>query len=75
MLVLPFEEPWAADGASLPDDSGWEHNGTLETGDAAANKATTGQVGAYALKLDGANDNVRIANFGAFGTTDGLRLG
>jgi hypothetical protein len=46
LLVLPFEEPWATDGASLPDASGWGHDATLETGtDDAKNKATTGQVG------------------------------
>ena len=68
VLQLDFEKPWVTDLTDLPDASGWGHDATLHTGD-AANQATSGQVGAYALKFDGTNDNVRLANFGTFGTT------
>ena len=50
--------------------SGWGHDGTLNTGSGdTANKTMPGQVGNYALKLDGVNDGVAIDNFGVFTTT------
>ncbi len=59
LLVLPFEESWMTDGATLPDASGWGHNGTLETGaNDAADKSVSGQVGSYALSFDGTDDYV-----------------
>jgi uncharacterized repeat protein (TIGR01451 family) len=70
LLALPFEEPGMTDGAILPDASGWEHNGTLETGTTdTANKAAPGQVGSYALALDG-DDYVSLGDVDAL---DGLR--
>ncbi len=59
LLALSFEEPWATEGTILPDTSGWEHSGTLHTGD-ALNKAVSGQVGTYALRFDGTDDYVSV---------------
>ncbi len=59
VLALPFDEPWATDSATVLDDSGWEHDGTLNTGD-AINKAVPGKVGAYALRFDGLDDSVSV---------------
>jgi hypothetical protein len=57
LLALSFEKPWVTDGANLSDDSGWGHDATLYTGTSdTANKAGTGQVGNYALTLDGLDD-------------------
>ncbi|MBC8422435.1 MAG: hypothetical protein H8E01_00230, partial [Chloroflexi bacterium] len=59
VLALPFDEPWATDSATVLDDSGWEHDGTLNTVD-AFNKAVPGKVGAYALQFDGVDDYVSV---------------
>ncbi|MEE8390969.1 MAG: LamG domain-containing protein [Anaerolineae bacterium] len=56
LLVLPFEENApAVNGATLVDDSPWGNDATLITAD-AQDKRVTGQVGAQALALDGADD-------------------
>jgi Concanavalin A-like lectin/glucanases superfamily/Bacterial TSP3 repeat/Bacterial Ig-like domain len=57
VLVLPFEKPLATGGDSVADSSGWGRDGVLSTGAAdIANKAASGQVGNYALQLDGVDD-------------------
>jgi len=63
-LVLPFENGWAADGSALEDTSGWQHDAVLHTGDTVG-KAVTGQVGRYALQLDGADDYVALPDHDA----------
>ncbi len=69
-LVMAFEEPLAVGGDKVSDGSGWGRDGTLNTGSGdTANKTMPGQVGNYALKLDGVNDGVAIDNFGVFTTT------
>lgn len=61
LLALDFEKAWAAQGTVLPDDSGWMHDGILQTGaNDQAGKATTGRVGAYALRFDGVDDYVSV---------------
>jgi len=61
LLALPMDEVWAVGGTILPDSSGWTHDGILHTGAGdATNKAQPGQVGAYALDLDGADDYVSV---------------
>ena len=63
VLDLSFEREWAAGGDSVDDSSGWRHHGTLYTGaDDTASKAATGQVGSYALSLDGVNDQIQVPN-------------
>jgi hypothetical protein len=70
LLVLTFEQSWAADGDSVGDTSGWAHHGTLRSGtEDSANKAVPGQVGNYALGFDGTDDHVTIDDFGVFTTT------
>jgi subtilisin-like proprotein convertase family protein len=62
-LVLPLDEAWAGNGSTLPDLSGAERTAALHTGaNDAANKATAGAVGSYALSFDGVNDFVGIAS-------------
>jgi hypothetical protein len=62
-LALDFEQNFAVGGSPLADDSGWEHSATLHTGaNDANNKAVVGQVGAYALHLDGVDDHITINN-------------
>ena len=70
VLQLGFEQPWATEGTSLPDASGWSHDATLHTGTSdAANKAITGQVGNYASSFDGVDDSV---DAGDVNEADGL---
>jgi hypothetical protein len=59
LVALSFDEPWAADGGTVHDESGWEHHGTLHTGD-ALNRAVPGKVGAHALQFDGVDDYVSL---------------
>ncbi len=62
LLALDFDKAWAADGAVLPDGSGWGHDGILVAGaNDTAGKATTGQVGSGALRFDGVDDYVQVA--------------
>jgi uncharacterized repeat protein (TIGR01451 family) len=61
LVALSFEKPWATDGEDVTDSSGWGHDGTLYTGTGdSANKAMSGQVGSYALQLDGTGDYVEV---------------
>ena len=65
VLSLPFEESWMVDGSAVTDDSSWNHNGALHTGD-MTNKAVAGNVGAYALQFDGVDDYVSVPDSPAF---------
>jgi uncharacterized repeat protein (TIGR01451 family) len=57
LLALSFEKPLATGGDSVTDGSGWGRDGVLNTGTGdSANKAVSGQVGNYALSLDGVDD-------------------
>ncbi|MFQ5595075.1 MAG: LamG-like jellyroll fold domain-containing protein, partial [Anaerolineae bacterium] len=65
LLVLPFDEAWATDGATLADTSGWERQATLHSpGDWPSNKnrAVNGQVGAHALQFNGYRDHVNAGS-------------
>ena len=70
VLTMSFEAPLANGGVRVVDTTTWGNDGTLGTGTTdAQNKTMLGQVGNYALKLDGADDTVAIDNFGVFTTT------
>ncbi|HQJ10240.1 MAG TPA: tandem-95 repeat protein [Anaerolineae bacterium] len=60
VLRLTLDEAWAADGVTLADASGWEHDGVLYTGADDMNKATAGAVGDSSLYLDGVDDYVAV---------------
>ncbi len=63
VLALPFEVPWATNGATVTDASGRRNDGTLEAGTTdGANKAMAGQVGYYALQFDGVDDYVNAGS-------------
>ena len=65
LLHLEFEKAWMQGGETLDDAAGWGNTGTLATGSGdAADKSVAGQVGDYALTLDGANDAVTVPDFG-----------
>ncbi len=67
VLVLPFEAQWAADGSTVADTSGWQDDGTLQTGEGKdLGKSVTGQAGGYALQFDGVNDSVTVPHNAAF---------
>ena len=58
VLVLPFDAGSTADGSEQEDVSPWQRNAVLYTGSGdAANKLVSGQVGRYALQLDGVDDS------------------
>ncbi|MFN8471119.1 MAG: LamG-like jellyroll fold domain-containing protein [Anaerolineae bacterium] len=60
-LLLGLDQPYARNGASLVDDSGWEHRGALNAGAGdTANKADIGKVGAYSVQFDGQDDAVSV---------------
>jgi len=60
VLRLTLDETWAADGVTLTDASGWEHDGVLYTGADDTNKAAAGAVGGSSLYLDGVDDYVAV---------------
>ena len=71
LLRLDFEQPVMTDGALLPDSTNWGHHATLQTGTSdVANKAASGQVGAYALTFDGVDDQVNAGNSADFKLAD-----
>ncbi|MFQ5342986.1 MAG: LamG-like jellyroll fold domain-containing protein, partial [Anaerolineae bacterium] len=73
-LRLPFEQNFAADGASLPNTADETRPAALHTGAGdATNKAVSGAVGSYALQLDGVDDYLSVDN-GAGLTADQLSV-
>ncbi len=61
LLLMPFEAPAVADGATVSDASGWGHEGAFIAGSTdGTDKAATGQVGEYSLRFDGADDYVAV---------------
>ncbi|MCP4538326.1 MAG: tandem-95 repeat protein [Chloroflexi bacterium] len=72
-LILPLDEPWALDGTTMPDMSGFGNYALLQTGaDDGDNKAVYGQVGAAALYFDGVDDHVQVAPSDELDLSDGL---
>ena len=63
LLVMSFEAPLAVNGEPVTDSSAWGNNGTLSTGSGdTQSKTMTGQVGNYAVKLDGTDDSVSLGD-------------
>ncbi|RMF40153.1 MAG: LamG domain-containing protein, partial [Anaerolineae bacterium] len=61
VLVLPFDESSAVNGAALQDASGWEYYATLQSGaNDTAEKAVWGNIGSHALYFDGVDDRVVV---------------
>lgn len=80
LLELDFEKSLMTNATVLPDSSGWGHNGTLQTGSDALNKAVAGKIGTYALQFDGTDDYVSAGDldeadgFGDFALTQWFSL-
>ncbi|MBN1180206.1 MAG: tandem-95 repeat protein [Anaerolineae bacterium] len=66
VLALPLDQAWITDGSVLPDISGWQHDGTLHAAGTSSNLAVAGQVGPYALNLEGGNYYVAVPDSAAF---------